>query len=396
MIVGVVGKPSAGKSTFFKACTMTDVPIANYPFTTIKPNHAVGYVRVKCVDSEFKKQCNPRFGYCKDGNRFIPVDMVDVAGLVPGAHKGEGMGLQFMSDLNQADVLIHIIDISGSTDAHGKVVQPMGHDPLDDVKFLEKELDHWYLEIIKRGWDRFSRQVQMEKRDPFKAITKQLSGLGVTEEMVKATFRVLEVGDKPLTGWNEDELFSLARELRIRSKPMLIAANKIDVKGSEENFQKLKEAYPNYMIIPCSADAELALKQAAMQKLINYLPGQDFAFKGEVSEEQENALELIRKRVIKEFGSTGVQKVLNAAVFELLKYKVIYPGGVSKLEDSKGNVLPDAFLLPEKATALDFAFRLHTDFGKNFIKAVNVKTRLAIGKDTILKDGDVIEIMAGK
>ncbi|MBI4020746.1 MAG: redox-regulated ATPase YchF [Candidatus Aenigmarchaeota archaeon] len=396
MIIGVVGKPSAGKSTFFKACTMTEVEIANYPFTTIKPNHAVGFVRIPCVDTFFKVQCNPRYGSCEQHQRFVPVDMIDVAGLVPGAHRGEGMGLQFMNDLNQADALIHIVDASGSVDAHGKAVEPLSYDPVKDVTFLEEELDYWYLEIIKRGWDRFSRQVQMEKKDPLKAIAGQLSGLKVDEEMVKQALASQGLAGQPLTAWGDQGLLKLARELRVRSKPMLIAANKVDVPGAEKNVQRLKEAFPGSMIIPCSADAELALKQARKKGLIRYLPGDgSFELAGPVSGPQEQALEVIRS-LLQTWGSTGVQPVLNAAVFGLLKYKAIYPGGVNKLEDRDGRVLPDCFLMPPQATALDFAYRLHTDFGDNFIKAVNVKTRMPVGKDTVLQDGDVVEIMFKK
>lgn len=396
MLIGVVGKPSAGKSTFFKACTMVDVAIANYPFTTIKPNHAIGYVKIPCVDTFFNRQCNPRFGYCEHHQRFVPSDMIDVAGLVPGAHKGEGRGLQFMNDLNQADVLIHIIDISGSVDANGKPVAPLSYDPLNDVEFLERELDYWYLEIIKRGWGSFSRTVQMQKKDPIKEIAKQLSGLGVGEDMVNSAFKALSFHEKHLTEFSEEDLLSLARELRIRSKPMMIAANKIDIPGSEKNINRLREKYPKYLIVPCSAEAELALKEAKKKGMIEYVPGEnDFQVK-DVSEKQKAALDFIKKSVLQQFGSTGVQDVLNKAVFDLLKYKAIYPGGMSKLEDKEGRVLPDCFLMPPQATALDFAYRLHTDFGKNFIKAINVKTKLPVGREYVLKDGDVIEIMAKK
>jgi len=106
MIIGFVGAPSSGKSSFFKAATLADAEIANYPFTTIKPNHGVGFVRIDCVDKDFGKQCNPRIGYCVNHQRFVAVDLMDVAGLVPGAHLGLGLGSQFLDDLRQAHVLI--------------------------------------------------------------------------------------------------------------------------------------------------------------------------------------------------------------------------------------------------------------------------------------------------
>ena len=398
MLIGVIGKPSAGKSTFFKAATMVDVAIANYPFTTIKPNHAVGYVKIDCIDKEFGKQCNPRTGWCIDGKRFVPVDLLDVAGLVPGAHKGEGMGLQFMNDLNQADALIHIIDISGSIDANGKAVAPLSYDPLNDVEFLEKELDYWFLEIIKRGWASFARTLKATGKEPYKEIAKQLTGLGVTESQVQQSIKKLKLEQEKINSWTEEELLNLARELRIQTKPMMIAANKIDIGGAEKNFQRLREKYPNYIIIPCSGDYEIALRTLAKKEIIEYQPG-DSSFKikdgGKLNLAQKQALEKI-KNFLDKFGSTGVQETLNTAVFSLLKYKAIFPGGVNNLVDSQGRILPDCFLMPEKATAIDFAFKLHTDFGENFIKAIDVKTKMAVGRDHVLKHRDVIEIMSRK
>ena len=398
MLVGIVGKPSCGKSTFFKACTLAEVDIANYPFTTIKPNHAVGFVKVEDPAISFGKKSIPRFGYVIEKWRFIPIDMIDVAGLVPGAHRGEGMGAQFLSDLNQADVLIHVIDISGSVNEKGEAVAPLSYDPIKDVAFLEDELDYWYLGILNKSWEKFSRQTQMEKQEPFKAIAKQMSGLGVDEEMTKATMRILGIDTKPLTEWSEENLHQLARELRVRTKPMLIAANKVDIAGAKENYERLKQAFPNYTVIPCSAEAEVALREAAKHSFIKYIPGNnDFTITSTaLNEKQQRALQFLKEKMLVPFQSTGVQQVLNTAVFNLLKYKPIYPGGVGKLEDSEGRTLPDCFLMPPKATALDFAFKLHTDFGKNFIKAINVKTKMPVGKEHVLSAGDIIEIAAGK
>src|SRR3989338_5626200 len=139
MLIGVVGKANVGKSTFFKAATLAEVEIANYPFATIKPNHGTGYVRVDCAEKFFNVKCNPRFGYCIEGIRFVPVDMLDVAGLVPGAHEGKGMGNQFLDDLRQADALIHVVDVAGTTNEKGEPITPGSYDPADDIKFLEEE-----------------------------------------------------------------------------------------------------------------------------------------------------------------------------------------------------------------------------------------------------------------
>jgi ribosome-binding ATPase YchF (GTP1/OBG family) len=397
MLIGLVGKPSVGKSTFFKAATLAEVEIASYPFTTIKPNEGVGFVKVNDPAKDFGKKSNPRDGFVVKDKRFVPVQLMDVAGLVPGAHKGEGMGNQFLDDLRQADVLIHVIDVSGKTNEKGE--QTEGYDPANDIRFLEEELDHWYNGIIKKGWERFARMVQQEHQDVQQALAKQLSGLKVDLPMVEDAIKELSLPIERPAEWSEDNLFQLATYLRKRTKPMIIACNKADVNG-KENFDKLVKDFPDLLLVPCSAESELALREAAKNELISYVPGEkDFTILQEdkLSEKQQKALTYIKEHVLAIFDEgSGVQAVLNDAVFNLLKYMAIYPGGVTKLEDKDGNVLPDCFLMPPKSTALDFAFRLHTDFGNKFIRAIDVKTKRTVGKEHPLKDGDIVEIVADK
>lgn len=396
MIIGVVGKANVGKSTFFKAATLADVEIANYPFATIKPNSGIGFVKVDCADSFFQKQCNPRVGYCVEHKRFVPINMIDVAGLVPGAHEGKGMGLAFLNDLNQADLLIHVIDVSGSTNDKGEPVPPGTHDPAEDVLFLEKELDYWYLSILKKAWEKFSRAVSQTNQEVDKALNKQFSGLGSDEEMIKDILKVTGLKDKKLHEWSDDELLNFASALRKRTKPMLVAANKIDVRGAYDNLEKLKERFPQTFFVPCSAESELALKEAAKHNLIKYIPGdKSFDVVGDLSEAQSKALNFIKDNVLSKTG-TGVQDALNKAVLEVLDYIPIFPGGVNKLEDQHGNVLPDCFLLKRGSTALDFAYKIHTDLGETFIRAIDVKTKMTVGKEHVLKFGDVVEIISHK
>ncbi|RJQ18243.1 redox-regulated ATPase YchF [Candidatus Woesearchaeota archaeon] len=397
MLLGVIGKPNTGKSTFFKALTLADVLIANYPFATIKPNHGMGFVKIDCADSFFNVQCNPREGFCINHKRFVPVELIDVAGLVPGAHEGKGMGNQFLDDLNQAHALIHVIDAAGSTNEKGEPVPANSYDPVNDVKFLEEELDYWYAGILKRGWEKFARKIQQEQSDVAKALGKQLSGLRVTEDMVKEMINTLKLDPVKPANWTEDQLMQLSTMLRKRTKPMIIAANKIDVSGAKQNLERLKKQFPDYVIIGCSAESELALKEAARHKVIEYTPGENkfTILSDKLNDKQKQALQFIQE-LLDQNGSTGAQEIINKAVFDVLQYIAIFPGGLNKLEDQYGNILPDCFLLPPKTTALQFAFNIHTDLGEHFIKAIDVKTKRAVGKEHLLKNLDVVEIITSK
>lgn len=389
MLIGLVGRPNAGKSTFFKASTMAEVLIANYPFATIKPNHGIAYVKINDLAKEFGKVSNPREGFVKGDFRFVPFELMDVAGLVEGASEGKGLGNEFLNDLSNADAFIHVADLSGETDGEGKPTKD--YYPGKDIKIIEKELDLWYLGILKKIWKTFSKTIEVEKSNFAKAVAKQFSGLKVKEDDVRSV--ILKTGlnvEKP-NSWNEEEIMKFASTLRKVSKPMIIAGNKMDRPNGEDNFKNISEEF-GYQIIPCFAEGELTLKQADKLGLIDYIPGENnFEIKGNLNEKQSQALEKI-KETLNKFGSTGVQEILNKVIFEIVNYVAIYPAG-AKLSDSKGNVLPDCFLMPKGSTALDFAFRLHSDIGNNFVKAVDIRTKKAVGKDYELKNGDGLEIL---
>ena len=290
-------------------------------------------------------------------------------------------------------MLIHVVDIAGTTNENGEPIEPGSHDPANDILFLEEELDFWYLGLIKKGWEKFAREVIQTHKEIHKALGKQLSGLGVTEEMVENLMKELELDQKKITLWDEQDLFKLAQLLRKQTKPMIIACNKIDVKGAFENFTRIKQQFPDRMLVPCSAESELALREAAKHGLIEYIPGeQKFSIieNAKVTDKQKNALEFINDAILEKYQSTGVQQALDAAVFDILKYIPIFPGGINKLADQ------DGFLMPPGTTALNFAYKLHSDFGDKFIRAIDVKTKMTVGKEHKLKYGDVMEIVANK
>jgi ribosome-binding ATPase YchF (GTP1/OBG family) len=397
-LLGVIGKPNTGKSTFFSATTLAPVEIANYPFTTIKPNRGVGYVRTPCVHEELDVKDNPRNSLCLDGVRLIPVEMIDVAGLVPGAWEGRGLGNQFLDEIRRADALVHIVDASGRTDCEGRLCKPGEHDPLEDVQFLEREITMWMESILKKDWPKIARTTEAESKDLYSILEERLSGLSIKRNHIfEATRNSGLNADKP-TLWSEEDLLKFVDTLRRISKPMLIVANKMDLPYAEANLEKLKEL--DYVVIPCCAEAELALRRATEKQLIDYKPG-DCNFKilqpEKLSQSQITALETVREKILIKNGSTGVQNAINMAYFKLLNMITVYP--VEDLEhfaDHNGRVLPDAYLVPYGTTARQFAYIIHTELGENFIYAVDARERKRIGENTVLRDRDVISIVSAK
>jgi len=396
--VGVVGKPNVGKSTFFSAATLAHVAIANYPFTTIKPNIGMGYVRTPCVCREFEVTDSPGNSTCVNGIRLVPVEIVDCAGLVPGAWEGRGLGNQFLDELRQADALIHVVDAAGSTDTEGRPCDPGSHDPQEDVKFLEHELDMWYLQIVKKEWDRAARRVEGAKEDLIPILEDKLSGLGIRKGHLLSVKSKLGLNFEKPTAWSENDMLRLVTELRRQTKPLLLAANKIDVPPAEKNIDPLRKT--GHLVVPCCAEAELALRRAAEKGMVNYVPG-DSNFKldekNQPSVEQANALTRIKEKVLVPFGSTGVQESLNLAFFKLLQMITVYPvEDAEKLTDHRGRILPDAYLVPYGTTAKGFAAIIHSDLAEGFLYATEVRSKMRVADDYVLKDRDVISITSAK
>ncbi len=396
--IGLVGKPSVGKSSLFKAMTMVDVDIASYPFTTIDPNRGIGYVRVEDPGFEFNVKSNPRYGFIKGKYRFVPVELIDVAGLVPGAYQGRGMGNKFLDDLRQADALIIVVDASGSTNEEGEFIGIGNYDPSKDVEFLINELDMWIYTILERNWNKSSRLDVQKVKSKEEILGEVLSGLNIDREEIKRVLIDLGLYDKVMQNWSDEEKRVFAKKIR-ESKKIVIAANKCDIPIAKKNIENLKEKYKDMTVMHCSAESEIALKKADEMGAIEYIPGEskfEWKDKSKLNDRQIKALEYIQERVLDVYGSTGVQNLLDSIVFDVLKYIAVFPGGVNKLADKEGRVLPDCFLMPPGSTALDFAKAIHEDFAKHFIKVIDVRTKKMYGKDYVLKHRDVLEVVAGK
>ncbi|MCE4613685.1 MAG: redox-regulated ATPase YchF [Desulfurococcales archaeon] len=399
VLLGVVGKTNVGKSTFFSAATEVSVEIGDRPFVTIEPNVGMAFVRSVCPHRRLGlERCDARNSVCIGGWRFIPVKMMDVAGLVPGAHEGRGLGNRFMDHLRRADALILVVDASGSTSEEGVPMRPGSFDPVEEARLMMREIDEWLLSIVRRDWDRLSKQVDIAEKSPAEGIAERLSGLGVTRDHVARALEAAGLEGKKLALWSMEELRGFVVELRRASKPIVVVANKVDVPGAEENYKRLREELRGYSVIPASSLAELFLRRAARRGAIRYVPG-DPSFEvvddSLLSSREKRLLSLVEKLVLEKWGSTGVQEAVNTAVFKELNMVAVYPvEDPNRYTDKEGKVLPDALLLPKGSTARDLAYRVHTDLGKHFLYAINAVTKQRIGESYELQDGDVVKIVS--
>ncbi|MCU4741722.1 redox-regulated ATPase YchF [Natronoglomus mannanivorans] len=387
--IALAGKPNAGKSTFYTAATMAEVDVANYPFTTIDANRGVSYVRTECPCLEREERCTS--DNCHDGKRYVPIELLDVAGLVPGAHEGKGLGNQFLDELTNADVIVNVVDASGGTNEKGEPVDIGEHDPLEDIDFIEEEMDLWLAGIVESNWESVERKSRSPGFDIDDVLADMLSGFGASPTAIATILRDLEYPEDPIQ-WTDEHREALARDVREKTKPIVVAANKIDV-APEENVERLLEL--DKPVIPTTAEGELALRRAAEGDLVAYDPGDtSLEITGDVNESQRDALEGLAE-TIDRWDGTGVQGALNYAVYDLLEHITAYPvQDASKWSDGSGNVLPDAFLLPSGSTPVDLAYAVHSDIGDGYLHAVDAKSSREVSESHELEEGDVIKIVS--
>ncbi len=395
--IGIVGKPNCGKSTLFNSLTLANVPTANYPFTTIDANVGVAYVRVRCVCREFNVKDNPVNSLCINGNRFIPIRIIDTAGLVPDAWKGRGLGNQFLSKISMAELLIHVVDASGSTDIEGRPIPPGSHDPIEDVRFLEREILYWIYGILDKHWNDIIKSVKLRRVDPSEALYSKLSGLKFKLATIKNCLELVsEASTADISRWNKDAILNFIKCITSIDKPIVIAANKIDIDIAYDNIKRMKEHKIN--VIPISALSEYILRKLASEKIIDYLPGDD-DFKvldeSKLDDRYRKAIRIIRDKVFNRYGGTGVQKLINYCVLDVLRYIVVYPvKDPNKLTNGEGRVLPDAFLVKRGTTLREFAYLIHEDLGKHLLYGIDVRRKIRLKADYILEDNDVISVVS--
>ena len=385
--VALAGKPNAGKSTFFEAATQSEVGVGNYPFTTIDPNRAVAHVRTRCPCLDRDERC----GNCRDGKRYVAVELLDVAGLVPGAHEGRGLGNQFLDALTDADVILQVVDAAGATDAEGEPTEVGAYDPVEEVDFVASELDQWLAGIVNRNWESVERKSRSPDFDMDDALTELLTGFGATPADVASVLRATEYPPDP-GQWTDTDRARLAEAVRLQTKPIVVVANKADV-APAENLERVAAAADR--VIPASADSELALRRAASAGIVDYDPGDnEFGITGDVSEDQRDGLERVRD-VVEAHDGTGVQAALNEAVYGELAQVTVYPvQNETRWTDGTGDVLPDAHLLREASGPKDLAYAVHSDIGDGYLHAVDARSDRRIGEDHELSEGDVIKIVS--
>jgi ribosome-binding ATPase len=394
--IGLIGKTNTGKTTFFNSATLSSAEISTYPFTTKKPESSTANAITLCVHPEFNVTDNPRNSKCVDGWRYIPIELIDLPGLIKDAWQGKGLGNQFLSVAAQSDALLHIVDVSGGVDSSGKITQTGEGDPISDFADIEEELIMWYMKILEGNRDKVSKVIA-SGTDPVVAITDLYRGIGVSEYHVKDALRMAEIEDKPFDNVDFKDSKKFASILRKISKPTMIVANKIDVDGADKNFARLRERYNDMIVVPASADSELSLRRAEQKGLIKYSPGSeqfDILQPDELSKKQKGALDFITKEIMGEYMRTGVQFAINVTVFKLLKMNAVYPvADEEKLSDKKGNVLPDLILLKDGATVLDLAKEVHTDLIKGLLYAKDIRYNLRLPTTYQLRDRDVISLV---
>ncbi|KAK0719732.1 P-loop containing nucleoside triphosphate hydrolase protein [Lasiosphaeris hirsuta] len=405
-LIGLVGKPSAGKSSTLNSLTDASSKVGNFPFTTIDPQRAIGYLQIDCACARFgvSDRCKPNYGSCVNGRRSVPIELLDVAGLVPGAHQGKGLGNKFLDDLRHADALIHVVDVSGTTDAEGKVTR--GYDPSVDIAWLRSEIVAWIRGNLMEKWGSIRRRHIAVKVTAVETLQNQFSGYGSTATVVARTLDKLALKE-PLEEWSDETIDRVVQAFTDEKFPTVIALNKIDHPDADKNIAKIAKMQDPNTIVLCSAVSEIFLRKLAKQGYVRYTEGSEFVDTREdliadgdpdggglkeLDEKNKNRIENLKDMVLYRFGSTGVNQVLSKAA-EILGLTPVFPVRntttfASGANESKA-VFRDCVLVKKNSTVADVGKKLMGDAPIAYIEgAGGIRVAedhiVAVGKNDIL------------
>ena len=266
----------------------------------------------------------------------MPIELLDVAGLVPGAHQGRGLGNKFLDDLRHADALVHVVDASGTTDAEGK--ETRGYDPSQDIIWLRAEIVKWIYGNIESRFGSIKRRHLATKATAQDTLLAQLSGYGATATHVARALAALGK-PTPLATWGPDALQDFVSAFVDVKFPCVLALNKIDHPDADANVARIARLHPPESIVLTSSISEVFLRKLKKQGFVRYVEGSDVVETRddliadgdpeggglkEPDERLRTRIENLKDMVLFRFGSTGVGRALQRAA-ELLGVIPVFP-----------------------------------------------------------------------
>lgn len=315
----------------------------------------------------------------------MPIELLDVAGLVPGAHEGKGLGNKFLDDLRHADALVHVVDVSGTTDAEGKSTR--GYDPSQDIVWLRSEIVQWIRGNLMQKWGSIKRRHVAVKATAVETLQGQFSGYGSTAQVVARTLDKLALKE-PLEHWSDATIDKVVNAFTDEKFPTVIALNKIDHADADKNISKIAKMQDPKSIVLCSAISEVFLRKLAKQGFIRYVEGSEFVDTREdliadgdpdggglkeMDEKLKTRIENLKDMVLYRFGSTGVVQVLSRAA-ELLGLVPVFPvrnvTSFSSGASGSNAVFRDCVLVKKNTTVAEVARKVMGDAPLAFVEGM--------------------------